>query len=362
VEKEPTAKDIRRIVWKIRFDRLRKWFGSKTGFTGKTLWDWLGLLIIPAVLGIGALLFNQAMRASDQEIATDQQREEALQNYFDKMAELLLQDGLLEKKESPDDPVVDVAQVRTVTTLRLLDLDRKDILFQFLRDANLADFLLVNASLAGADLKKANLSRINLSGADLSGANLNGANLRAADLSETYLWLVNLSAAQLVEADLRGADLREANLHWANLAGANLTGAKYNSQTKWPEDFDYANSGAIGPESNLSGVNLSGANLSKANLRWANLSQADLSQADLSQADLSQADLSQADLREADLSESGLREADLSGANLRETDLRGANLSKANLRGADLSGARYNSQTKWPEGFDYENSGAISDE
>src|SRR5689334_15074559 len=31
-----------------------------TGFAGKTLWDWLQLLIIPLVLAVAALLFNLA--------------------------------------------------------------------------------------------------------------------------------------------------------------------------------------------------------------------------------------------------------------------------------------------------------------
>ena len=32
---------------------------SRIGFRGETLWDWLELLIVPAVLGAGALWFAQ---------------------------------------------------------------------------------------------------------------------------------------------------------------------------------------------------------------------------------------------------------------------------------------------------------------
>src|SRR6266568_8585071 len=62
-----------------------------TGFngnnkSGKTLWDWLQLLIIPLVLAIAALLFNLATSRTeqksteqhyqnDQKIAADKQRE-----------------------------------------------------------------------------------------------------------------------------------------------------------------------------------------------------------------------------------------------------------------------------------------------
>ena len=42
----------------------------------------------------------------------------------------------------------------------------------------------------------------------------------------------------------------------------------------------------------------------------------------------------------------------LKGADLRGANLRWANLRGANLRGADLREAKYNANTKWPEGFD----------
>src|SRR5437660_377531 len=76
-----------------------------TGFPGKTLWDWLQLLIVPLVLAIGALLFNLANSRTErqiaiqryeqnQQIALENQRETALQVYIDRMSELLLDKGL----------------------------------------------------------------------------------------------------------------------------------------------------------------------------------------------------------------------------------------------------------------------------
>ena len=35
----------------------------------KTLWDWLGLLIIPLVLGLGVFILNSSQRKNEQEIA-----------------------------------------------------------------------------------------------------------------------------------------------------------------------------------------------------------------------------------------------------------------------------------------------------
>src|SRR2546422_9244703 len=59
---------------------------------GKTLWDWLQLLIIPAVLAVGGYVFNLTVSRNEQkstqlrdqterDIATDNQREAALQEY-----------------------------------------------------------------------------------------------------------------------------------------------------------------------------------------------------------------------------------------------------------------------------------------
>ena len=78
----------------------------------KTLWDWLQLLIIPAVLAVGGYLFNLANSRTerqiakdryqqdqqiakqryeqDQQIALDKQHEDLLQTYLDRISELLL--------------------------------------------------------------------------------------------------------------------------------------------------------------------------------------------------------------------------------------------------------------------------------
>src|ERR1700736_6777460 len=75
-----------------------------TGFKGRTVWDWLGLLAslaIPVAVAFGTLwVTTQQSKASDAanerqhetelQIATDNQREAGLQAYIDKMSDLLL--------------------------------------------------------------------------------------------------------------------------------------------------------------------------------------------------------------------------------------------------------------------------------
>lgn len=157
------------------------------------------------------------------------------------------------------------------------------------------DFDLAERDLAGTNLAPQ---------ADLRKANLSGANLKEADLSRSYL----------DEADLRRANLEGAKLSAASLWGTDLRGARYDSQTAWPQGFNFQISGAIGPGAEASRADLGGADLRGANLR---------------------------------------------GANLRSADLRGAELSGADLSGAHLRRARYTSDTKWPDNFDPRAAGAI---
>jgi uncharacterized protein YjbI with pentapeptide repeats len=279
----------------------------------KTLWDWLGLggtIAIPVMIYVfqaGEQRRAEKRAKGEKEIADANLREEALQAYIDRMAEILIdKDRRLEllpnnNDTNIDNPVRDVARVRTTTILRRLegDRERQGHVLDFLRDAELLQFILngvnlsgaklINANLRGADLSGANLYDANLSGANLMGANLNDAKPMGADLSGAYLLGADLSGANLMSADLSGADLSRANLSGAYLLGANLSGA------------------------NLSDADLSGANLNNN---------------DLSRADLSGANLIGANLMAAKLIDAKLIDANLSGAKLIDANLSGADLAK----------------------------------
>jgi uncharacterized protein YjbI with pentapeptide repeats len=278
---------------------------SRWGFRGKTVWDWMSLLIVPLALVVIGLVFTmlqdarqqeiedkraqQAQRIENQraeaerELAEQRAQDEALQAYLDQMGSLLLERDLRTSKE--DSEVRTLARARTLTVLGRLDPSRKTAVMQFLAEAK----LLQNVEGRGAIIK--------FSGADLSGANLTDAadNLSGADLSDADLSGANLSCNRSVIAFGFGASQRCSDLSDANLFRADL----------------------------------SGADLYSADLVGANLLAADLGGADLSFAVLRDADLRVADLRVANL-----RDANLSGA-----DLSFAVLSGANLRHAHLSGA-----------------------
>lgn len=256
---------------------------------GKTFWDWLqlvGVLLIPLVIFYATIGFNQQQdqlaqqqHQTDLQIANDQQQETALQNYLDRMSDLLLNYNL--SKSKPSDEVREVARSRTLTLLPQLNGTRKREVLQFLHESGLIhtghDTIV---SLAGADLSHTDLRDANLEDADLEGAHLSGAVLSHTDLRSAYL---------------RGADLRAANLEGANLINAYLRDANLSGIGR-SKCYNTTNIGLIcvaGIVTNLRGADLRGAILEGTNLSGADLSNADLRGANLTDATVTQQQLDQ---------------------------------------------------------------------
>ncbi|HLH61846.1 MAG TPA: pentapeptide repeat-containing protein [Ktedonobacteraceae bacterium] len=205
---------------------------------GKTLWDWLQLLVIPAVLAIGGYLFNYTTSENERKsrdsrdktasnIALDNQREAILQSYIDKVSQMLLEKKLSDKatKEAKT-----IGRVRTLTTFPHLDGQRKRVVLMFLYETRLLDkdhtiVPLKEADLSFINLISANLHRANLSGTILFKADLRFVDLSGADLSDANLTEADLSFADLSDANLSGADFSGADLSGANLSRADLSGA-----------------------------------------------------------------------------------------------------------------------------------------
>jgi hypothetical protein len=176
-----------------------------TGFSDKTLWDWLhllGVLAVPLVVTLLPLIYtNQQMQ-----LQLDQQQATTLKTAMDDISDLLLHEGLY--TSLPVDEVRVIARVKALTAFSTLDPGRKRALLRFLYQAKLiggSDPAIV--SLEGADLTDAHLNGANLSGADLQGTNLEGADLSRVDLNG---------------ANLSGADLRNANVTKDQLASASI--------------------------------------------------------------------------------------------------------------------------------------------
>jgi len=184
-----------------------------TGFSGKTLWDWLqllGVFLIPLMIGVFTVTSgiqqgqtSQQQHLTDLQIAKDQQQQAILDNYLDHMSNLLLNNKL---RTSPSGAEMrDVARAWTMATLGSLDPVRKGIVLIFLYESGLIQKENIIVS-----LRSVNLEGVKVPGANFSGVSFYGAGLRDADLRGT---------------DLRGTDLTNADLHGADLSDANLTGA-----------------------------------------------------------------------------------------------------------------------------------------
>lgn len=140
------------------FDVFFDTFGWSTGFTEKTLWDWLDLLIIPAVLALGVLWVNWISQRNEQrradrenqierEIASERNQETVLQTYLDRMTELLLKENL--RNSQPEDEVRTVAKTRTLTILRSLEKERKNTVLGFLVEAELGGDMRLSPTARG---------------------------------------------------------------------------------------------------------------------------------------------------------------------------------------------------------------------
>ena len=303
---------------------------SETGAfqRGKTLWDWLELLLLPLVLTgtLSALVLwkwrsdrrqaelqlehereiawkkveaelqmanlrtdshreaAELQARTERVISKDRLHEESLNAYLDRMSELVLERGL--QSSDSDDEVRLVARARTLTALVGLDGERKGTILEFLYSAkliNLSD--PVGDLMLQVDLVDTKRPPVDLTQANFSGAYLAAASLRGADLQEVDFRM----------ADLRACDLSGANLRGADLSDADLTGAR------------------------MVQVNLREANLKDADLRSADLTGAVLKSSHMLGAQLSETDMGKSDLTAAALTTQQLKQAkSLTGATLRD--------------------------------------------
>lgn len=222
---------------------------GRVGVADKTLWDWLDLLIVPAVLFFGGVLFARADARSEQESSTEITRANALQTYLDRMSDLILSHDL--RGSEGDSDLRIIARARTLTIVSELDGDavRKGAVIRFLYEADLIGaprtdpvIEMRGASLEGTRLDGLFLNAINLSRADLSytsmrgvllsnsvfiGSVLTGADMRGGRFARCAFGYAVLRNVDLRDANLRGADFRAADLRGALLDGADREGANF---------------------------------------------------------------------------------------------------------------------------------------
>jgi uncharacterized protein YjbI with pentapeptide repeats len=242
---------------------------SRWGFRGKTVWNWLDLLIVPLALAVIGLAFSVQQDARQQrienqraeaerELAVQRAQDESLQAYLDQMSTLMLEKDL--RNSEKDSEVRTLAQARTLTVLGRVDTSRKDEITKFLLEADLVREVGGSApiiSLDLADLHGADMRYANLKGAQLDRATLDGADLHLADLRGAYMF-----SADLDGADLSAADLSSPGANSILSGGTVLIGARLRHADLTGADLSYTYLGAA----HLNGATLDGADLHGADL------------------------------------------------------------------------------------------------
>jgi len=229
---------------------------SWTGFIGKTLWDWLklsGTLAIPV-----AAVWITSRLNHDREIAEENQKAASLQEYINKMSDLLLDKKLRKSKKSNEVSII--ANALTSAVFLNLNGKQKRIVLQFIYTSGLIDVDKSIIDLDGVNLRKANLIRMPLRKADLHGINLRRAEMSGVRLRESNLTKANLSKTNLVNAHLIDTILNDADFTNANLSDAKMKGAILVDARMMKAKLCNAK---------LRGANFTGANLTGANLKDA---------------------------------------------------------------------------------------------
>jgi len=334
-------------------DYLSPKFPSDTTFErAKTIWDWLGLLVIPLLLTFGALFINNANQTSikvreeerarlekekvDQRekfekwMGYDRAREQALQEFFSTMEKLILQNNL--RESAPGNPVSEIARARTLDILRRLDGERKRLVVDFLYQTGLINKPNPCVPLVGAGfgiitnllevvgqpdhligdyfadvVREANLQQIYLKNADLRGGNFTG------------VWFLR---ANLKSVDFSNSDLSQANLSGANMKKAVFVGAK-----------------------------LISAKLNATNLEDVNFANSDLNNAQINEAILRNVNFGNTDLRHVEFRNAVFENVDLRSAKIYDAVFDQANLIHCKLTREQLSGVRSYKGAILPDGF-----------
>ena len=211
----------------------------------------------------------------------------------------------------------------------------KTVLFFLLFAAGSAVIQAAPRDLHGKDLnhkqmKDEALNRADLSGANLENANLTNATMKGATLRDADLESANLTMADLSEADLRGANLKQATLQDAKFVKANLEGDEVYLAYGFKQDEETIRKTQRALENAGADISILAQHNGYITFKEANLRGAKI-------------------------------HGSLDDVDFRRADLRGANLSDVTEPDkAKWRGSIYNSTTRWPNGFDFAQAGAVA--
>lgn len=251
-----------------------------TGYrSGKYLWDWLEVIIVPLALTLIGIYFNARQKQSEVEMekrkiaeSKIKEQENELSQYFDKMSKLMLRDGLSKENASPE--ARSIARSITTEVLRKISVAYAPKVIQYLYENRLIEKENCKVDLSGVRLDKIDLSKKNFSGINLSGieiyiGNLSGADFSNSDLSGAVLFQCNLKNSKFIGSDISSTDFKSCNLVWADFRNSEGSHADFSFTYMFETIFANANL----PNSEYFQARMTQTNFKDANLYRAMLVQ-----------------------------------------------------------------------------------------
>lgn len=294
------------------------WQGYKqdwTGFndsgyrSGKYLWDWLEIIIVPLVLTLVGVYFNTRQKKAEIENAAETEKRKTIQNqikeqeselsrYFEKINDLILRDGLA--KESASLEVKSIARSMTTEILQKISIEYAPKVINYLYENHLIEkenckVDLSGIALAGIDLSERYLNNVNLSGIKIYAGNLSGADFSNSDLSNAILFRCNLRNSKFTNTDITATDLKSCNLVLADFK--NVQGSR--------ADLSYTH---------MYETVFENANLHKSEYFQSRIIQVNFRKANLSGAIFSHATIWDCFMKEANLQDTSFSFAHVSGS------------------------------------------------
>ncbi|MEM8862028.1 MAG: pentapeptide repeat-containing protein [Chloroflexota bacterium] len=302
------------------------WYGFSPTTTptspGKTLWDWLELLIIPIAIASFSWFQNEAENSKRRDqyeeakrAEIDRKRQEIFENYLTKINKLSRQE---EGKRTQSD-LLD-ARIQTITTINQLDAMRNRLILKYLREYELLQ-------VSDTDSQK-----ISLENADFSFAELDGVNFDTIYLRESIFDNASLNGATFNNCRLMGAKFNDAQLIKAHFNDARLDSAKFIRANLTGAYFVFADLIYTQFESSmLVEANLRDINAQHTNFRGANLSNIVIERLSFSSCYFNDAIIRNVNLIQVDFMDSALADADFSRSILNIDSYKNSEIVKAKL-------------------------------
>lgn len=206
------------ILWGYEFEWTG--FGPSKNSKGelipeKSFWDWLGLLVVPAILLLIVYWLDISKKNSDKKNSLELHIQKTISEYLEFMTKLLLDNKL--DLNTNNAKAVNAARARTLITLEILDGNRKAQLLQFLSESCL---ITINPiiDLNGANFRCSNLNGAVLVGVEIKGAFFNQSTITNANLTNSIFIGSDFTQSDFSETNLKNSDFTQAKLTKTNLS------------------------------------------------------------------------------------------------------------------------------------------------